>query len=499
MRLSLIALIGLLLIAFVSGAICQTTEEYAMKDFNEKYKKTVDEEDVNALCRDFLVNATNVDVMRQAQDRWLAMDEEGAREFSKELAEENGESALYAYLYGRTVESPLEQVRLGRQAIELDGEWPYGYRLVLATYIDKFVDGDEGDEDYAILKQMFMQDVELFETLLPLDPKETYPLELLSRYQVYEGKYEDALKTLDKAKALERRWPDGTNYAAIYAYLKQFDDALKAVIDEVDKRIEGGWDAEERDYYIERYYTGALRDARQYQAAIDYNKGKEGSAEDKSALYDIACFYALMNDVEMAVESLEKSVANGWDQVGHTKEDSDLEPLREDARWEGIVAAIQSNWDGGKEDRKKEALASKIDSIQPAPAWTLDGIDGQTISLEDLRGKVVVIDFWATWCGPCRVAMPHIDKFTREYAADDLLVLSINVWEKGKKKPAKFMKENDYLMTLLYGNNDLAKVYDVPGIPTLVIIDKEGNIRYKQVGTSDGLGESLVWWTQDLM
>ena len=134
-----------------------------------------------------------------------------------------------------------------------------------------------------------------------------------------------------------------------------------------------------------------------------------------------------------------------------------------------------------------------------APDFYLFTLEGNLVSLSDYAGKIVILDFWATWCGPCRMAMPVIDEFTKNLNGDDIRVFSIDVWEKGKKGPKKFMDEHNYAMTLLYGNNDLTQAYGIQGIPFLCVIDKEGNIRYKQTGYEDGLDEKLIFWTEDLL
>ena len=169
-----------------------------------------------------------------------------------------------------------------------------------------------------------------------------------------------------------------------------------------------------------------------------------------------------------------------------------------DPRWANILTAVKKNWDDGADDRKKEALAAKLS--EPAPDWSLVDAKGDTVALANLRGQVVILDFWATWCGPCRMAMPLINEFTHEQAGKDVKVFSINVWENGRGNPEEFMKENEYSMILLYGTDSTAADYGVRGIPFLCVIDQEGNIRYKEnQGFHEGLKENLTWWTEDLL
>ena len=133
----------------------------------------------------------------------------------------------------------------------------------------------------------------------------------------------------------------------------------------------------------------------------------------------------------------------------------------------------------------------------PAPAWILSDIDGNMVSLEELRGNVVVIDFWATWCGPCKVVMPDIQSLHVKYADQPVRIFGVNVWESGD--PAAFMLENAYTYGLLLEGDAVAEEYKVSGIPTLYVIDQEGNIAFAEVGASSELGLKLTEVIDDLL
>ncbi len=126
----------------------------------------------------------------------------------------------------------------------------------------------------------------------------------------------------------------------------------------------------------------------------------------------------------------------------------------------------------------------------PAPEWNLSDSDGNMVSLESLRGNVVVIDFWATWCGPCKVVMPDIQSLHEKYADQPVMIFGVNVWESGDA--AAFMQENAFTYGLLLEGDAVAEEYKVSGIPTLYVIDQEGNIAFAQVGSSSDLGLTLT-------
>jgi len=123
-----------------------------------------------------------------------------------------------------------------------------------------------------------------------------------------------------------------------------------------------------------------------------------------------------------------------------------------------------------------------------APDCTLPKLDGGTLSLHDTRGKVVFIDFWATWCGPCKAAIPHLQKLYEEYKSEGLMVLGIDVWESGSVNAVKKFRD-DYKLTydiLLGTDTDVASLYKVEGIPTVWILDRNGVITWTNLGFGPG-------------
>ena len=123
----------------------------------------------------------------------------------------------------------------------------------------------------------------------------------------------------------------------------------------------------------------------------------------------------------------------------------------------------------------------------PAPNFTLASLDGQNTSLSSLRGKVVVLDFWATWCPPCRRSLPHLQKLSEdpELKSKGLVVLAINQRE-GLSEVQPFIAQTRYTFNVLRDTDGaVARAYNVEALPTTIIIGRDGNVRNVFVGFAD--------------
>jgi peroxiredoxin len=125
-----------------------------------------------------------------------------------------------------------------------------------------------------------------------------------------------------------------------------------------------------------------------------------------------------------------------------------------------------------------------------APAWEIPTPDGKKISLESLRGKVVVLDFWATWCGPCKRAMPAVQKLHDRFQGKPVVVYGVSTFETGD--PAGYMKEKGFTYGLLVKGDSAAADYKITGIPTFYVIDPRGTIIFAKKGYDAGEEEELV-------
>lgn len=123
-----------------------------------------------------------------------------------------------------------------------------------------------------------------------------------------------------------------------------------------------------------------------------------------------------------------------------------------------------------------------LDPLGPAPAFRLPLLSGGEIELESLRGKLVVLDFWATWCAPCEVQMPILDALWREAGGEGVFVLGISVDTDPPASVAHWVEERGFSYPIALGDQALAMRYGVLGFPSLVFVDREGRIQVRHMG-----------------
>jgi len=133
------------------------------------------------------------------------------------------------------------------------------------------------------------------------------------------------------------------------------------------------------------------------------------------------------------------------------------------------------------------AALSQAESMSgPAPNFTLKSIDGKNVKLSELRGEVVMVNFWASWCGPCRQEMPILDAMYEEYQDLGFTILGVNV-EEDPNAAKKLLKSIPVTFPILLdGENSVSKDYDVVAMPSTFMVDRDGNLRYKHLGYLPG-------------
>jgi peroxiredoxin len=122
----------------------------------------------------------------------------------------------------------------------------------------------------------------------------------------------------------------------------------------------------------------------------------------------------------------------------------------------------------------------------PAPQFTLGAKSGQTISLSQFKGQVVMLNFWASWCGPCRQEMPLLESIYKKYSRLGFTLIGVNV-EPDSNAANEWLKQTPVSFPILYDKESkVSKMYDVAGMPSTVIIDRAGKVRMLHRGYKPG-------------
>lgn len=149
------------------------------------------------------------------------------------------------------------------------------------------------------------------------------------------------------------------------------------------------------------------------------------------------------------------------------------------------VEKFESKFAGLLKDAEEEEEPTPVSLVgKDAANFTLSDLNGKSFSLAKLRGKVVVIDFWASWCGPCRETLPHVEKLHREFKDKGLVVLGIN--DEDIDDIRQFVQKNGYTFpTLIDVESAVSELYGVSSIPQTLIIDRDGKVFAHFYGTGE--------------
>ncbi len=408
-------------------------------------------------------------------------------EMYKKLHEDNPESAMYAYLYGRVLPDGQDR-EMFKQAIELDPDYFWGnFGYAIVSLRSNPVDTAEG--------------IKYLEKALEADM--TYPSVYTQLININEerGNLDAAL---EYAKGYARTSPE--SYRPIEAQvdllnrLNRADEAEKLLLDFANAHEDNGG---VRTRLVEYYKSkDNLAEALKWQYQV-----VKISRDPDAALVDVAKLHLAMNQADSALWYLNEAAGRGYADFRRVANNPELAAVKEVEGFDKLMTTLKTNAEAARDQRlagflenaaanRTEAIDGKLNEV--APTFAFKNLEGKTVALEDLRGSVVVIDFWATWCGPCRMTMPVLQEFV-DRAPANVEFLSLNVWEDDQSKVQPFIQDFGYSFNVLYGDNQVASDYGVTGIPTMVVIDPQGKLQYRHVGYDPHLDQILLWQTEHLL
>lgn len=282
--------------------------------------------------------------------------------------------------------------------------------------------------------------------------------------------YEKALTILNDLMAAITTY--ATEKSSIYTYLQAYD-----------------------------YYAQALFELGKKEEALKYARDAYDKSDKKNTQVN-STYSKVLNGLDRHEEALpimENLVRDGMatDEIKNLYRKSYIHNGGSSGTYDKQVASLVKEL---KEKMEKEAKEKLIN--EPAYHFSLTDMNGKTVSLQDLKGKVVILDFWATWCGPCINSMPAMQKLVNKYKNDPRIAfLFIDTGEKIPDYEAavkKFMDEKKYDFHVLFDVRDpitkkcpVATGYLITGIPTKLVLDGNGRLRYRVVGFSGGFDATV--------
>lgn len=134
-----------------------------------------------------------------------------------------------------------------------------------------------------------------------------------------------------------------------------------------------------------------------------------------------------------------------------------------------------------------------------APDFTLKSAEGRNLRLQEQRGQVVLVNFWASWCGPCKQEMPHLNRLYDKYRASGFTLLAVNIDDDARHGAATAAKWGLRFPVLLDADKTVTKLYDLGAMPSTVLIDRDGRVRFLHRGYREGVEDTYERQIRELV
>ena len=411
--------------------------------------------------------------------------------YYRERATRHPENEIAQYLAGRVTYSPSDGRIYAEDMLSKNPDSYWGHLLLgrSFTWKEDLTDGEFAQAERALKRA------------IALDNSLPFAIESLGYLYALRNDTTRADQTYAKLSAMDPKpfehvrlrlqlWPDDAerNKRLLDNYLKKNPDNFTAI-------------ATKAALHYDRREWKELRKTLTQGIAVK---------RDSVFAYDMACSYGAEQQLDSALVWLTHAIEWGYGDVDNANDDPDLETVRNDPRWDELKSRMaEQRTLQIAEMSKREVAEARIQRANwaalglpdAAPDFTLFSLDSTTIKLAGLRGKVVVLDFWATWCYWCHKSSPLIDEFFATADTHRVAVYGVNVMERfadARALQAFLMQRGVHFPTVL-GNDDLVSRYKVVGLPSIFVIDPQGKLAYRAFGYSPALGETLKAISAELL
>ncbi len=426
------------------------------------------------------------DVSVQVLASSIRYDMTGAEQeaYYRKHAERQPENAIAQFLAGRITYSPEEGQRYAKIILDNQPDSYWGHLLLgrSLTWKDSLTD-EEFERAAGELKRA-----------ISIDNSLPYAVESLGVLYMQRGDTTRADKLYAKLASLEpAEFSHVMQRAELWPYnidrvLNLIDDFLR----EQPKNLRAL--AQKADLLYQRQEWKEYRETILRALAVE---------PDSVLAYNVACSFAVEDQPDSALAWLTRAVELGYGDVENASDDPDLVSVRQDPRWDELKARMAEQRRLQIADISKRELAeahmqradwAAFGLPETAPDFTLTGLDGVPVKLSELRGKLVVLDFWATWCYWCHKASPLVEEFYAKSDSNLVAVFGVNVMEREVNAEAlqAFQLQRGVHFPTLAGTQELTEQYKVIGLPSIFVIDPKGKFAYRAFGYSPALEETLT-------
>ncbi len=223
---------------------------------------------------------------------------------------------------------------------------------------------------------------------------------------------------------------------------------------------------------------------------------------DQEVLYHLGLAYEKAGKPDQAIDAYIKSSTVF---LGQSKSaETPLRALYE--KQNGSLKGLDEKLAAAREASRKYVTFDSRKWDKPAPTWELKDLAGKPVRMADFKGKVVVMDFWGSWCPPCRDELPKFQALYEKYKDNKNVVFLGMDWERGESAEEKmkavtdFVAKNQYTFPVVIDHDRVAvESYQIEGFPTVYLIDPQGQIRYRNLGYEEGVEQIIEAQLQSLM